>query len=144
MMIPVIVPDTDMAFNFQVYAFDAYFTGDLWDTSPANAADGAYHMFNAALPAFYADDYGPIARQAGGSVTSMVMGQVNNSPAQIGMYYRVTNGVMGGEVFGVELPVDIFGDISQWASTSPVVPRSSSMWISPPATVGILWPMGSS
>jgi hypothetical protein len=120
MMIPVIVPDADMAFNFQVYAFDAYFTGDLWDTSPANAADGAYHMFNAALPAFYADDYSPVV-PAGGSATSLVTGQVNDSPAQIGMVYRVTNGVMGGEVFGVELPVEIFGEVSQWASTSPVV-----------------------
>ena len=120
MVIPVVVPDADMAFNFQVYAFDAYFGTGLWDTSPANALDGAYHMFNAMMPAFYPDEYYPEV-PAGGEVTSMVMGQVNDSPAQIGMYYRVVNGVMGGEVYGVELPVDIFGDVSQWASTNPVV-----------------------
>jgi|GEM_PF-1486695 len=120
MMIPVVVPDDDMAFNFQVYAFDAYFTGDLWDVSPANALEGGYHVFNAAMPAFVPDSYGPVA-PAGGAVTSMVMGQVNDSPAQIGMYYRALNGVMGGEVFGVELPVEIFGEVTQTSSTNPVV-----------------------
>lgn len=120
MVIPVIVPDDDMAFNFQVYAFDAYFTGDLWDVSPANALEGGYHVFNGAMPAFVPDSYGPVA-PAGGAVTSMVMGQVNDSPAQIGMVYRVTNGVMGGEVYGVELPVDVFGEVTQTSSTTPVV-----------------------
>jgi hypothetical protein len=46
----------------------------------------------------------------------------NNSPSQIGMLYRIYNGVLGGEVFGVELPVEIFGAVAQTASTSPVVP----------------------
>jgi subtilisin family serine protease len=121
MVIPVVVPDGDMAFDFQVFASDNYFTGDLWDVSPADALDGAYHVFNAALPAFYPDEYYPVV-PAGGSVTSMAMGQVNDSPSQIGMLYRVVNGVMGGEVFAVEFPVEIFGDVSQTASTSPVVP----------------------
>ena len=121
MAIPVVVPDDDMAFNFQVYAYDTYFTGELWDTSPADALDGAYHVFDAAAPAFYPDEYYPEV-PAGGSVTSMVTGQVNGSPSQIGMYYRVVNGVMGGEVFGVELPADLFGEVTQTASTSPVVP----------------------
>jgi hypothetical protein len=51
----------------------------------------------------------------------MVTGMVNNSPAQIGMLYRVVNGVLGGEALAVELPVEIFGDVSQTASTNPVV-----------------------
>jgi len=120
MVIPVIVPDADMAFNFQVYGFDWYITGDLWDTSPADALDGAYHVFDAAAPAFYPDEYYPEV-PAGGSVTSMVTGMPNNSPSQIGMLYRVYNGVIGGEAFAVELPVDIFGAVTQTASTSPVV-----------------------
>ncbi len=120
MVIPVIVPDADMAFNFQVFAFDAYF-GGLWDVSPANALDGAYHSFDAMAPAFVPDAYG-FTVPADDEVTAMVMGLVNNSPAQIGMMYRIYNGVMGGEVFGVELPVDIFGEVMQSASTNPVVP----------------------
>ena len=47
---------------------------------------------------------------------------LNNSPSQIGMLYRVVNGVMGGEALAVELPGEIFGDVTQTASTSPVVP----------------------
>jgi hypothetical protein len=120
MVIPVVVPDADMAFNFQVYGFDWYITGDLWDTSPADALDGAYHVFDAMAPAFYPDEYYPEV-PAGGSVASMVTGMVNNSPAQIGMLYRVVNGVLGGEALAVELPVEIFGDVSQTASTNPVV-----------------------
>jgi hypothetical protein len=50
------------------------------------------------------------------------MGQVNDSPSQIGMLYRVVNGVMGGEALGVEFPVEFFGDVTQTASTNPVVP----------------------
>jgi hypothetical protein len=121
MVIPVVVPDADMAFNFQVYGFDWYITGDLWDWSPADADQGGYHVFNAMMPAFYPDEYYPEV-PAGGEVTSMAMGQVNDSPSQIGMLYRVVNGVLGGEAFAVEFPVEIFGDITQTASTSPVVP----------------------
>jgi minor extracellular serine protease Vpr len=102
MVIPVVVPDADMAFDFQVFAFDAYF-GGLWDTSPASALDGDYHTFDAMAPAFYPDAY-EFAVPANGSFTSKVSGMPNiYSPSQIGMLYRVTNGVMEGEVFGVEL-----------------------------------------
>ncbi|HSN76882.1 MAG TPA: S8 family serine peptidase [Anaerolineae bacterium] len=121
MVIPVVVPDADMAFNFQVFGYDWYITGDLWDMSPANALDGAYHVFDAAAPAFYPDEYYPEV-PAGGAVSSLVTGMVNNSPAQIGMLYRVYNGVIGGEAFAVELPVEFFGAVTQTASTSPVVP----------------------
>lgn len=102
MVIPVVVPDTNMAFNFQVFAYDAYF-GGLWDWSPANAPDGGYHTFDAMAPAFYPDAY-EFTVPANGSFTSEVTSLPNiNSPSQIGMLYRVTNGVMEGEVFGVEL-----------------------------------------
>jgi hypothetical protein len=121
MVIPVVVPDADMAFNFQVFGFDWYITGDLWDWSPADADQGGYHVFNAMMPAFYPDEYYPVV-PAGGEVTSMAMGQVNDSPSQIGMLYRVVNGVMGGEALGVEFPVEFFGDVTQTASTNPVVP----------------------
>jgi subtilisin family serine protease len=103
MVIPVIVPDDDYAFNFQVFAFDAYFTGDLWDVSPADAFDGVYHVFDGMYPAFTADEYYPEV-PAESEVISTVTGHVGKSPSQIGMLYRVVNGVMGGEVYGVELP----------------------------------------
>jgi subtilisin family serine protease len=103
MVIPVIVPDSDLAFNFQVFAFDSYFTGNLWDTSPANALDGGYHTFDAAAPAFYPDAY-EFDVPANGSFTSEVTSLPNiSSPSQIGMLYRVTNGVMGGEAFVADL-----------------------------------------
>ncbi len=60
MVIPVVVPDADMAFNFQVYGYDCvHHRSSLWDTSPADALDGAYHVFDAMAPAFYADEYYP-------------------------------------------------------------------------------------
>ena len=120
MVIPVIVPDADMAFDFQVFSFDAYFTGTLWDTSPADALDGAYHSFDAMMPAFVPDAYA-FDVPAGGEVTSMAMGMVNNSPSQTGLLYLVRNGVTGGEAFGVEFPVEIFGEVMQTASTNPIV-----------------------
>lgn len=107
MVIPVVVPDDDYAFNFQVFAFDAYFTGQLWDWSPADAVDGAYNTFDGMFPAFTADDY--VFEVPGEAAKSAVISQVtahpnSKSPSQIGMLYRVWNGVMGGEAFGVELP----------------------------------------
>ncbi len=104
MVIPVVVPDNDYAFNFQVFTFDSYFTGDLWDISPADALSGVYHVFDAMFPAYTADDYS-FAVPAGGDVDSMLMAHpATKSPSQIGMLYRVWNGVEGGEAFAVQLP----------------------------------------
>jgi len=42
-----ITPDKKL--GFQVFAFDAYFTGDLWDMSPA---DGSYNRYTPSAPRF--------------------------------------------------------------------------------------------
>lgn len=103
MVIPVVVPDDDYAFNFQVFAFDAYFTGNLWDTSPADALSGAYHVFDGVYPA-YTVDSNLFTVPGLGDVDSIVMAHPSGkSPSQIGMLYRVFNGDKDGEAFAVTL-----------------------------------------
>ncbi|MCS6842723.1 MAG: S8 family serine peptidase, partial [Caldilineales bacterium] len=104
MVIPVVVPDNDYAFNFQVFAFDAYFTGDLWDTSPANALLGNYHVYDAVYPAYTVGD-NDFTVPGLGDVDSLVTAHpAGKSPSQIGILYRVFNGDEGGETFAVRLP----------------------------------------
>ncbi|MER2598431.1 MAG: S8 family serine peptidase [Caldilineales bacterium] len=104
MVLPVIVPDSDYALDFQVWTFDVYFTGDLWDTSPMDADEGAVHTFDGWAPTFTVDSYAFDAAANGNTVSTITAHPYLRSPSQTGMIYRVVNGDMGGEAFAVELP----------------------------------------
>lgn len=43
---------SDRAFKFYLLAFDAYFTGDLWDCSPMCSNPQMYHTFHPGLPRY--------------------------------------------------------------------------------------------
>ncbi|MFZ2488871.1 MAG: S8 family serine peptidase [Anaerolineae bacterium] len=104
MVLPVVVPDDNLAFNFQVWTFDAYFTGDLWDTAPADAADGAVLAYDGWAPTFTPSAYSFEAAANATTISTITAHPNLRSPSQIGMYYRVLNGVQGGEVYAFELP----------------------------------------
>jgi subtilisin family serine protease len=105
MVIPVVVVDDDLAFNFQVFSYDAYFGGRAWDWSPAEALmENRYHSFNAGAPAFTTDkaSYEVGANMAAASKITIAAEHL--SPSQIGMLYRTLNGSDGKEMQAVTLP----------------------------------------
>jgi hypothetical protein len=103
MVIPVVVPDDDLAFNFQIFSYDVYY-GGLWDWSPAEALwQNHYHVFDANAPAFIANalSYDVGANQT--LISTITMAE-HRSPSQIGMLYRTLNGPDDKEMQAVTLP----------------------------------------
>ncbi len=98
------VPDDDLAFNFYVRSFDAYYGGPAWDISPLNASAGVYHIYDGSAAAFWADT---LSQKVGGnlSASSVITSELQHaSPSQIGMLYRTFNGPAHLEMQAVKLP----------------------------------------
>lgn len=91
MVLYLYAPDTDFAFNFRVETYDSYFGEDglikQYDQSPA---DGGYHTYDAAQPAFVADEYFVDVAPMG-SLPVGISAQPHATD-QIGMMYRFING----------------------------------------------------
>lgn len=91
-------------FNFFVLAFDAYFTGDLWDCSPF--ACGSYHTYQTGKP-----KYQPVTTafqvKPTGTYTltySKPAGGAAASPSQTGLLFFYRDAVVGSESDAVTLP----------------------------------------
>jgi hypothetical protein len=96
--------ESNRPFKFYVLAFDAYFTGDLWDCSPFNC--GEYHQFQTGLPKHRAVT-SSLQVPTRGSYTlpySRPGGGADASPSQIGLLFMYRDAVVGRESDAVELP----------------------------------------
>ena len=124
MVIPVVIPDNDLAFNFQVLSFDAYYGGFAWDASPA---DDTYHIFDAAAPAFTVDALS-IPVLGNSTATSTITKTVSHrSPSQIGVLYRTFNGVEGKEMQAVTLPTTLPAGVNVSISADPITATIGDM-----------------
>jgi subtilisin family serine protease len=101
MVIPVVVPDNNLAFNFQVWSFDFYYGGFAWDISPL---DESYHIYDASAPAFEveANSFDIVGNVS--DTSTITKATTHLSPSQIGIVYRTFNGPEGNEMNAVTLP----------------------------------------
>jgi subtilisin family serine protease len=95
-------------FKFFVLAFDAYFTGDLWDCSPFNGGvcGGAYHKYQTGLPKFQ-PAIGTIQVPKNGTYSlsyTKPAGGASKSPSQIGLLFLYRDAKVGAESSSVILP----------------------------------------
>lgn len=95
---------SNQPFKFYVLAFDAYFTGDLWDCAPLNC--GTYHTYQTGKP-----KYQPVTSsfqvKAQGNYTltySKPSGGAAASPSQTGLLFFYRDALVGNESDAVTLP----------------------------------------
>lgn len=91
-------------FKFQVYAFDAYFTGSLWDCSPFNCVD--QHTYQVGLPKYRPQSWFFPIPQAGTKTLAFTKPFGGNvaSPSQQGLLFLYRDAPVGHESDHVMLP----------------------------------------
>jgi hypothetical protein len=99
---------SNRSFDFFVLAFDAYFTGDLWDCAPFNggACGGAYHTYRTGLPRFRPVTTAFQVPTLGNYTLtySKPSGGASASPSQIGLLFMYRDAPVGRESDSVSLP----------------------------------------
>jgi hypothetical protein len=91
-------------FKFYGLAFDAYFTGDLWDCSPFNCGD--YHQYQTGLPKYRPVTTAVQVKKNGTSkiTFSKPSGGASASPSQDGLLFLYRDAEVGRESDAVTLP----------------------------------------
>ncbi len=91
-------------FKFQVYAFDAYFTGSLWDCSPYNCID--QHTYQVGLPKYRPASWFFPVPAAGTKLMAFIkpLGGATASPSQRGLLFLYRDAPVGHESDLVKLP----------------------------------------
>lgn len=104
--VPAAAIDVDplRQFKFQVFAFDAYFTGDLWDCSPYDCA--SYHAYTARWPKFRPGQWFfsvPTSSTKPLYFLTPIVGQTA-SPSQTGLLFLYRDAPVGQESEHILLP----------------------------------------
>lgn len=92
--------------SFFVLAFDAYFTGSLWDCSPFNSGlcGGAYHSYTTGSPKFRPVTTSLQVPKLGSYTLPYSTSASGKSPSQTGLLFMYRDAKVGAESESVTLP----------------------------------------
>jgi subtilisin family serine protease len=95
---------SNRAFKFYALAFDAYFTGDLWDCSPFDCA--SYHQYQTGLPRIRPVTTSLQVAKSGSYILTFnkPSGGASASPSQKGLLLMYRDALVGRESDAVTLP----------------------------------------